>query len=76
MSPRLIIVLALAAIIAASAGVVTFIVVQTDPTAVSGAQDTSTKPASDAKRHDYREKFFSGDADRNIRDGQEMKPRW
>lgn len=78
MSPRLIIVLALVAIIAVSAGVVIFIIVQTDPTAVSGAQaqDTSTKPASDARRHDYREKLFSGDPDRNIRGGQEMKPRW
>ncbi|TGS14429.1 entry exclusion protein TrbK [Mesorhizobium sp. M2E.F.Ca.ET.209.01.1.1] len=33
-------------------------------------------PASDAERAKRREKFFGGDRDRDIRSGQEMKPRW
>ncbi|MBM7327368.1 entry exclusion protein TrbK [Agrobacterium sp. S2] len=34
------------------------------------------RPASETEVRDYREKFFSGDPDRDARGGQEMKPRW
>ncbi|BBD41514.1 entry exclusion protein TrbK (plasmid) [Aminobacter sp. Y103A] len=76
MSPRLVIILALAGIAALSAGVVTWIVVQPRPAPVSGSGAAATQPASDTERLDHREKFFSGDPDRNVRGGQEMKPRW
>ncbi|WP_234189151.1 entry exclusion protein TrbK [Shinella sp. NM-101] len=76
MSPRLVIILALAGIAALSAGVVTWIVVQPRPAPVSGSGAAATQPASDTERREHREKFFSGDPDRDIRSGQEMKPRW
>lgn len=72
MSPRLIIGLTLAGIIALGAGI-NWILVQPRPQAQSGGGASVAKPASDAER---REKFFSGDPDRNVRGGQEMKPRW
>ncbi|HCL67625.1 MAG TPA: entry exclusion protein TrbK [Rhizobium sp.] len=76
MSPRLVIILALAGIAALSAGVVTWIVVQPRPAPVSGSGAAATQPASDSERREHREKFFSGDPDRNVRGSQEMKPRW
>ncbi|QXC52429.1 entry exclusion protein TrbK (plasmid) [Agrobacterium salinitolerans] len=76
MSPRLVIILALAGIAALSVGVVTWIVVQPRPAPVSGSGAAATQPASDTERREHREKFFSGNPDRDIRGGQEMKPRW
>lgn len=76
MSPRLIIILVLAGLAALGAGTVTWIVVQPRPAPVSGSGAAATQPASDTERREHREKFFSGDPDRNIRGGQEMKPRW
>ena len=76
MSSRLIITLVLAGIVALGAGVVTWIVVQPRPAPVSGSGAAATQPASDTERREHREKFFSGDPDRDIRGGQEMKPRW
>lgn len=76
MSPRLVIILALAGIAALSVGVVTWILVGPAPTPVSGSGAAATQPASETKRREHREKFFSGDPDRNVRGGQEMKPRW
>ncbi|MBP1847612.1 Ti type entry exclusion protein TrbK [Rhizobium petrolearium] len=74
MSPRLVIAFALAGIVAA--GVVTWILVQPRPAAVSGSGSTATQPASETERREHRGKFFSGDPDRDVRGGQEMKPRW
>lgn len=76
MSPRLVVILVLAGIAAFSVGVVTWNVVQPSPVPVSGSGAASTQPASDTERRQHREKFFSGDPDRDIRGGQEMKPRW
>lgn len=76
MSPRLVILLALAGIIAIGAGVVTWIAVQPRPAPASGTGGAAPQPASDAGRREQREKFFSGDPDRDVRGGQEMKPRW
>jgi len=45
-------------------------------------QDEAVVPSSagsagtDADRREHRERFFGGDTDRNIRGGQEMRPRW
>lgn len=76
MSPRLIIIFVLVGIAALSTGVVTWIVVQPRPAPVSGSGAAATQPASETERREHREKFFSGDPDRDVRGGQEMKPRW
>lgn len=76
MSPRLVVILVLAGIVAFGAGIVTWNVVQSRPAPVSGSGAAATRPASEAERRAHREKLFSGDPDRNVRGGQEMKPRW
>lgn len=76
MSPRLVVILVLAGIVAFGAGIVTWNVVQSRPAPVSGSGEASTQPASATGRREHREKFFSGDPDRDVRGGQEMKPRW
>ncbi|NTE89393.1 entry exclusion protein TrbK [Agrobacterium rubi] len=75
MSPRLVIILAVVGIIASGVGIASCIV-QPGPTHMSGAEEASPEAASDADRRAHREKFFGGDANRDIRGGQEMKPRW
>ncbi|BCH57226.1 entry exclusion protein TrbK [Agrobacterium vitis] len=75
MSPRLIIILAVVGIIASGVGIARWIV-QPGPTPMSGAGEASPQAASDADRRAHREKFLGGNADRDIRGGQEMKPRW
>jgi len=37
---------------------------------------SAAPPASDSDHRSQLEKFFGGDPDRNVRGGQEMKPRW
>ncbi|MDO6966129.1 entry exclusion protein TrbK [Rhizobium alvei] len=76
MSPRLIIILVLAGIVAFGGGIVTWIVEQPRPAPVSGSGAASTQPASETERRKHREQFFSGDPERGVRGGQEMKPRW
>lgn len=76
MSPRLVVILVLAGIVALSAGIVTWNMVQPDPAPVSGSGAAATRPASETERREHREKFFSGDPDHDVRGGQEMKPRW
>ncbi|WP_434730610.1 entry exclusion protein TrbK [Rhizobium binae] len=79
MSPRLIIALAFAAIVTLGAGL-SWVLIQPQAVAQSGvgagAGVSATHPLSDAERRQYREKFFSGDPERDVRGGQEMKPRW
>lgn len=72
MSPRLAIILAVVGIIASGVGIATWIV----QPGQSGAGDASPQTASDADRRAHREKFFGSNAERDIRGGQEMKPRW
>ncbi|WP_281978738.1 entry exclusion protein TrbK [Pseudorhizobium flavum] len=76
MSPRLVVILVLAGIVAFGAGIVTWNVVQSRPAPVSGSGAAATQRASETGRREYREKFFSGDPERDVRGGQEMKPRW
>lgn len=76
MSPRLVVILVLAGIAALGTGIVTWIMVQPRPTPLSGSGTAATRPTSESERREHREKFFSGDPDRNVRGGQEMKPRW
>jgi type IV secretion system protein TrbK len=75
-SPRLVVILVLAGIAALSVGVVTWSVVQPRPVPMSGSGAAAMQTTSDMERREHREKFFSGDPDRNVRGGQEMKPRW
>ncbi|MBB4117019.1 Ti type entry exclusion protein TrbK [Rhizobium sp. BK226] len=75
MSPRVVIIITVVAALAVSAGVITRIV-QPHPVAMSGAGEASAQPASAADRLEHRQRFFGGDATRDIRGGQEMKPRW
>lgn len=75
MSPRLFIILAVVGIIASGVGIARWIV-QPGPTPMSGAEEASPEAASNVDRRAHREKSFGGDANRDIRGGQEMKPRW
>ncbi|MBY5324363.1 entry exclusion protein TrbK [Rhizobium leguminosarum] len=75
MSPRVIILLAVVGTLAVSAGAITWFV-QPHPVPTSGAGDASPQTASDADRRAHREKVFGSNAERDIRGGQEMKPRW
>ncbi|MDQ0458400.1 entry exclusion protein TrbK [Rhizobium paknamense] len=77
MSPRLILILALVAIgSAAGASVITWIVVQPRATPISGSGTAAMSSFSDEEKRRHREQFFGGNSDRDIRGGQEMKPRW
>lgn len=38
--------------------------------------DQAPASISDKARRERAEKFFGGDPDRNVRGGQEMRPRW
>ncbi|QOF75446.1 entry exclusion protein TrbK (plasmid) [Aminobacter sp. SR38] len=38
--------------------------------------DEAPAPISERARREHAERFFSGDPDRNVRGGQEMRPRW
>lgn len=75
MSPRLVIILAVVGATASGIGIARWMV-QPPAAHLSGAGEASPQAASDADRRAYREKFFGGDANRDIRGGQEMKPRW
>jgi Ti type entry exclusion protein TrbK len=76
-SPRLILILAFVAIgSAAGASVITWLVVQPQAAPISGSGTAATSSSSDEERRRHREQFFGGDSDRDIRGGQEMKPRW
>ncbi len=75
MSPRLTVIIVLAAVVSAvGASVITSIVGRPQPVPVSGTIATGSPPDEDKRRH--REQFFGGLTDRDIRAGQEMKPRW
>jgi Ti type entry exclusion protein TrbK len=38
--------------------------------------DPALSAVDDAERRQHAEKFFGGNPDRDVRGGQEMKPRW
>lgn len=58
-------------------GAAATIFVSLPPSDGAGALEAS-EPAtsSDAEKRQRAEKFLGGDPDRNVRGGQEMKPRW
>ncbi|MEK1930749.1 MAG: entry exclusion protein TrbK [Pararhizobium sp.] len=73
MSARLIMALALAGLIGFGAGA-SWMKGQTSSVQTTGG--SATQPSSDEARRAHREKFFDGDPERNVRGGQELKPRW
>ncbi|WP_026621618.1 type IV secretion system protein TrbK (plasmid) [Ensifer sp. WSM1721] len=75
MSPRLIIALALAGIVALGAGAV-WLVVQPRALGKSGGSASIVQLTFAEERREHRQKFFSGDPERDIRGGEVMKPRW
>lgn len=72
MSPRALIAFLMAAVVAFGAGMTIWVLVQ--PRAV--IETPADAPVSDTERTENRERFFGGDPDRDVRGGQEMKPRW
>ncbi|QAB01190.1 MULTISPECIES: entry exclusion protein TrbK [Agrobacterium tumefaciens complex] len=75
MSARLIIILVVVGIVTAG-GAVSWMLIQPEPTSISGSGAGATGPVSDAEKRQHRGQFFGGDTTRDIRGGQEMKPRW
>ncbi|EHH02381.1 entry-exclusion protein [Agrobacterium tumefaciens CCNWGS0286] len=77
MSPRLILIIALVAVVSvAGASAITWIVVQPEATPVLGSGTPAINSSSNEEQRRHREQFFGGNSDRDIRGGQEMKPRW
>ncbi|UXU01146.1 entry exclusion protein TrbK [Agrobacterium tumefaciens] len=72
MSPRILIVLAVAGLVAFGAGMIVSVVVQPD----AATETPAGTSGSGAAQREHRERFFGGDPDRDVRGGQEMKPRW
>lgn len=73
MSARLIMALALAGLIGFGAGA-SWMKWQTSSVQTTG--DNAIQPSSDEAQREYRKEFFGGDPDRDVRGGQELKPRW
>lgn len=73
MSARLIMALALAGLIGFGAGA-TWMKWQSSSVQVPGGG--VSQPSADEAQREHREKFFNGDPERNVRGGQELKPRW
>jgi len=76
-SPRLILIFTFVAVVsAAGASVITWLVVQPQATPISGSGTAAINSSSDEEQRRHREQFFGGNSERDIRGGQEMKPRW
>lgn len=76
MSSRPVIVLLLAVALGLCAGALILMVVPSPPEPVPEAPQPSAPWSADTERREHLERFFSGDPDRDVRSGQEMKPRW
>ncbi|MUZ65816.1 entry exclusion protein TrbK [Agrobacterium vitis] len=72
MSPRILIVLAVAGLVAFGAGMIGWVVVQPD----AATETPAGTSGSGAAQGEHRERFLGGDPDHDVRGGQEMKPRW
>ncbi|MBZ9994101.1 entry exclusion protein TrbK [Mesorhizobium sp. BH1-1-4] len=57
-------------------GIVVWAWATTTKMPATGSSSPTTPSASDAEHPNRLEKFFHGDQGRNVRNGQEMKPRW
>jgi Ti type entry exclusion protein TrbK len=67
----------LAAAVVLIVGAVTTIFISLRPADAPSASEASPSPTpSDAEKRRRAEQFFGGDPNRDVRGGQEMKPRW
>ncbi|MFG1182833.1 entry exclusion protein TrbK [Xanthobacter versatilis] len=76
MSSRLVVLILLAGALGLCA---TLAIRMVGPSSTEPAHATiepSPPPASNAARREHIERFFGGDPNRDVRSGQEMKPRW
>jgi Ti type entry exclusion protein TrbK len=73
---RLFIMVIVGAALSFSAGVAVGMVVQSHPVIEAETATPLPNTASEAERREHVEKFFGGDPNRDIRGGQEMRPRW
>ncbi|WP_156615698.1 entry exclusion protein TrbK [Agrobacterium vitis] len=46
------------------------------PSSIKPTGSNATQPSPDDTLREHREKFFDGDPERDVRGGQELKPRW
>lgn len=46
------------------------------PSTASQPSSQIVTPLSDSAQREHRERFFGGDPERDVRGGQEVKPRW
>lgn len=74
MNSRLVIMVIVGAALSFSAGVAVGMVVQPYP--VIEAETATPLPNTASERREHVEKFFGGNPNRDIRGGQEMRPRW
>lgn len=68
MNARVLIALAIAGLFSIGAVTVVWVIVQRETAATGGPDGKSQR--------EHRERFFGGDTERDVRGGQEMKPRW
>lgn len=71
MSRLLVIAIIIAGVAAAGVAAWTFL-----PTAQQNEAAVPAPGGASGTDAEHRERFFGGDTDRNIRGGQEMRPRW
>ncbi|MUO42888.1 entry exclusion protein TrbK [Agrobacterium vitis] len=72
MSPRVLIVLSVTGVVALGAGMIVWVTVWPD----AASETPGATSGSGAAQREHRERFFGGDPNRDVRGGQEMKPRW
>ncbi|WP_200837695.1 entry exclusion protein TrbK [Starkeya nomas] len=76
MSSRLVILILLAGALGLCATLAFRMVGPSSTEPARATTEPSSPPASDTARREHIERFFGGDPNRDVRGGQEMKPRW
>lgn len=76
MNRRLLVIIIAATALSFSAGIAVGVIMQSNSAWEVGAPTPAPDTTPDAERRERAEKFFGGDPNRDIRSGQEMRPRW
>ncbi|MDR6955672.1 Ti type entry exclusion protein TrbK [Ancylobacter sp. 3268] len=76
MSARFVILILLAGAVGLCATLAISMVGPSSTEPARATTEPSSSPTSDAARREHIERFLSGDPNRTVRGGQEMKPRW
>ncbi|MEZ0211619.1 MAG: entry exclusion protein TrbK [Xanthobacteraceae bacterium] len=76
MSSRLVVILLLAGALGLCATLVIRMIGPSSTEPAPATAEPSPPPASNAARRDHLDRFLGGDPNRDVRGGQEMKPRW